>query len=281
VTARTPSAAAALPTARRSGYLLSVATTTLLLSGVALASPAGAVDDPTKPDARVTNGPSCHAGGVVVEVIGGTVGYDVTLATTRTPGGEDAAEVGAGETVVLRTGGVAWGETIDGRLEFTALDGSGTSFVDELDGYTFTRPAEEDCAAIAAPTAAATVPPVEPQPDGGTVTPFDTAPDGATAGHEGPVAGADSAPTGVRPDGTRPGGTDTVGAGSAVPAKAEASSAAGVRVVETAAAPATVPASASLVPVGVAATALGAAAAGLAGVIGRSRRAGRRPTGSA
>jgi hypothetical protein len=276
VRARTPSAAVAHLTARRSGYLLSVATTALLLGGIALASPAAAVDDPTKPDARVTHGPSCHPGGVVVEVTGGTVDYDVTFATTRRPGGEDAAQVRAGATVVLRTGDVAWGETIDGRLEYTALDGSGTSFVDELAGYTFTRPAEEDCAAIAAPAAAATVPRVEPQPDGGTVSSSDTAPEGATTADDG---GADSAPTEVRPDGTRPGGTDAAGGpGTAAPAKAEAP---GVQLVETAAAPAPVPASASLAPLVVAAAALVAAMGGLADVIGRSRRAGRRATGSA
>jgi hypothetical protein len=146
--------------------LVSVATAVLVLGGIALAAPAAAVDDPARPDARVTHGPSCHPGGVVVEVTGGATAYAVTLATTRSPGGEDSAEVTAGETVVLRTGDVAWGETIDGRLEYAALDGSGAAFVDELPGYTFTRPAEEDCAAIAAPAAAATVPNVEPGPAG-------------------------------------------------------------------------------------------------------------------
>jgi hypothetical protein len=55
--------------------------------------------------------------------------------------------------VLLRTGDAAWGETIDSRLEFTALDGAGTSYVDELEPYSFTRPSEQDCAAIAAPAA--------------------------------------------------------------------------------------------------------------------------------
>ncbi len=274
MTARTPSAAAALPTARRSGYLLSVATGAFLLSGIALASPAAAVDDPTKPDALVTHGPSCHPGGVVVEVTGGTVDYDVTFATTRSPGGEDAATVSAGETVVLRTGDVAWGETIDGRLEYTALDGSGASFVDELDGYTFTRPAVEDCAAIAAPAAAAPVPRAEPEPDGGIVAPGDAGPDGATAADEAPVAETGADPTEVRPDGTdAAGGPATRG-----PGKIEA---AGVDLIETAAAPAAVLTSASPAPLVVAAVALGAAAAGLGGVLGRARRAGRQPTGSA
>ena len=283
MTARTPSAAAALPTARRSGYLLSVATGAFLLSGIALASPAAAVDDPTKPDALVTNGPSCRPGGVVVEVRGGTVDYDVIFATTRSPGGEDAATVSAGSTVVLRSGDVAWGETIDGRLEYTALDGSGAAFVDELDGYTFTRPAEEDCAAITAPAAAATVPRVEPEPDGGIVTPADAAPDGASARDGAPAAETGSDATGVRPDGTRPGGTDAAGGpGTRGPGKAEVlGTAAGVELIETAAAPAAVLTSASPVPVVVAAVALGAAAAGLSGVLGRARRAGRQSTGSA
>jgi hypothetical protein len=129
-----------------------------LLTGLAVAGPAAAIDDPARPDARVTHGPSCRPGGVVVEVVAGTVPYEVTLATTRAPDGEDSAELAAGRTAVLRTGGVAWGETIDGWLEYRALDGSGDSWVDELAGYTFTRPAEEDCAAITAPAAPATVP---------------------------------------------------------------------------------------------------------------------------
>jgi len=279
VTARTPSAAAALPTARRSGHLLS-ATAALLLAGIALASPAAAVDDPSRPDARVTHGPSCHPGGVVVEIDGGTADYAVTFATTRTPDGEDSAEVPAGATVVLRTGDVAWGETIDGRLEYAALDGSGTSFVDELEGYTFTRPAEQDCAAIAA-TVAATVPNVEPGRDGGVAVAGDTA--GDTTGDPADDPAADPAGEDVRPDGTRPGGTDAAGGAAApTPGKTGMSGpAAHVELIETAAAPATLPAETSLAPLLAAAVALGAAAAGLAGVVGRSRRTGRPPTGSA
>jgi hypothetical protein len=143
--------------------------------------PAAAVDHETRPDVRVTHGPSCRPGGVVVEVTGGTVGHAVTLATTRAPGGEDDAEVAPGAVVVLSTGEVAWGETIDPFLEISALDGSGTEWVDELPGYSFTRPAEEDCAAIAPPTGAAAVPPM------GEVLPM-------------PVPGADgSVPSGITP----------------------------------------------------------------------------------
>ncbi|MGY1698641.1 hypothetical protein [Geodermatophilus sp. SYSU D00766] len=132
----------------------------LLAGAVVLAAPALAADDPARPDSRVTHGPSCRPGGVVVEVTAGTVPYAVTLATTRAPAGEDSAELQPGQVAVLRTAEVAWGETVDSRLEYTALDGSGTAYVDELDGFVFTRPAEEDCAAIAPPTGAAEVPPV-------------------------------------------------------------------------------------------------------------------------
>lgn len=131
----------------------------LLSAGLVAASPAAAVDDPARPDARVTHGPSCRPGGVVVEVTAGTVPYAVRLATTRSGQAEDAAEVAPGQTVVLSTGDVDWGETIDSRLEYTALDGSGASYVDELEAFTFTRPAQEDCAAITAPSGPATVPP--------------------------------------------------------------------------------------------------------------------------
>ena len=59
--------------------------------------------------------------------------YFVRLATTRQPSGEDQATVTPGTTVTLRSDDVAYGETIDGRLEFTARDGSGVTYVDELE----------------------------------------------------------------------------------------------------------------------------------------------------
>src|SRR5215203_3147214 len=49
------------------------------------AGAAAAIDDPTRPDARVTHGPSCRPGGLVVEVQAGTAPYSVRLATTRQP----------------------------------------------------------------------------------------------------------------------------------------------------------------------------------------------------
>jgi hypothetical protein len=149
----------------------------LLLGAVATAAPAAAVDDPTRPDARVTHGPSCQPGGLVVEIVAGTAPYSVRLVTTRTPTGEDEATLAPGETVVLRTDDVAWGETIDGRLEYAAADGSGVAYTDALEEYSFTRPTREDCEAVSAP--AEPSPSATPSPDpGGTAggpAPTDTA----------------------------------------------------------------------------------------------------------
>lgn len=147
------------PRTAASGGLVTGFVLVLLALG---AAPAAAVEDPTRPDGRVTHGPSCKPGGLVVEVVAGTSPYFVRLATTRRPAGEDEATLAPGGTVTLRTDDVGWGETIDGRLEFEARDGSGVTFVDELDTYSFTRPTQEDCEAVAAPSdgnAPPTVPP--------------------------------------------------------------------------------------------------------------------------
>lgn len=158
-------------------------------AGLLLAGPAAAVADGTRPEARVTNGPSCHPGGVVVSVVAGSVPYRVVLATTRRPGGEDSADLQPGQTAVLRTGDVDYGETIDSRLEYTALDGSGESYVDELEPFTFTRPSAADCAAVSSP-APGVVPPMGPLPplDRGDAVPGDAggAGDAQPAGATGP-----------------------------------------------------------------------------------------------
>ncbi|WP_409331184.1 hypothetical protein [Trujillonella humicola] len=156
----------ASPRVVRSSAVLGGLAAGLIALGVA-AGPALAIDDPSRPDARVTHGPSCRPGGVAVEVTGGTVPYDVVLATTRQPAGEDRARVDPGQVVRLATGDVDWGERIDPRLLLTALDGSGVGYVDELPGFEFTRPAEEDCAAIAPQPGEATVPPMDGPPVAG------------------------------------------------------------------------------------------------------------------
>ncbi|CCG01400.1 conserved exported protein of unknown function [Blastococcus saxobsidens DD2] len=158
----------------------------LLSAAVAGAGSALAIDDPTRPDARVTHGPSCHPGGIVVEVVAGSAPFSVRLATTRRPAGEDEATLGAqGSSVVLRTGDVAPGETIDPRLEFTARDGSGVAYVDELEEYTLTRPTVEDCQLALSP------PPPPPAPPTASVEAGATAPAPSTgsAGGTGSQAG--------------------------------------------------------------------------------------------
>jgi hypothetical protein len=177
---------------------------------LATAAPAAAIDDPTRPDARVTHGPSCRPGGLVVEVVAGTSPYAVRLATTRTPAGEDEAVLQPGETVVLRTDDVAYGERIDGRLEYSARDGSETTFTDELDEYSFTRPTREDCDAVAAPTTPEPVPPTTTSP-GPTGTPS-----GSAGAGQAPPPGTAS-PTPEATEEPRP-------SGSAAPAPADPSS---------------------------------------------------------
>ena len=171
-------------------------------AALATAAPAAAIDDPSRPDARVTHGPSCRPGGLVVEIVAGTSPYSVRLATTRTPSGEDEASLQPGETVVLRTEDVAYGETIDGRLEFAALDGSGVTYVDELIEYSFTRPTREDCDAIAEPSSSP-APPTAGEP---SATPTDAAPSSGSAPTTPPSTdGRTPAPGGAAPTG--PGGS--------------------------------------------------------------------------
>jgi hypothetical protein len=173
-----------------SGFLL-----LLLGAAVAAATPAAAIDDPARPDARVTHGPSCRPGGLVVEVTAGTAPYFVRLATTRNPAGEDEATIAAGTTVILRSDDVDWGETIDGRLEYAARDGSGLTYVDELDTYSFTRPTQEDCEAALAPDRAT---PPSPSatvlPPSGAEQPSDT-PVPSTGGQTSSPAAGEAGPT--------------------------------------------------------------------------------------
>ena len=169
----------------------------LLFFGAALATaaPAAAVEDQSRPEARVVKGPSCSPGGMVIDVVARSTPYRVVLATTRTPSGEDQATVAPGATVRLRSRDVAWGETIDSRLRYTALDGSGTTFVDELTDWTFTRPSEHDCAAIAAPSSSAPAAPSASAAGGSTdAGPSDTPAPRAPAPTGHPAPSAPSAP---------------------------------------------------------------------------------------
>jgi hypothetical protein len=265
VTARTPSTGGTR-TGRRSAILLLVLAAQALV--VLAAAPAAAIDDASQPHARVTHGPSCRPGGVVVEVTGGTVPFAVTLATTRAPDGEDSTEVRPGETVVLRTGEVGWGETIDPWVEYATLEGPAEHSVDDLEGYTFTRPAEADCAAITAPAAPASVPFEPPAAD---VEP-------PVADQEAvPIAPGDAQPGAVPADARVPGAD-----GKAVTPASDGAAARTPSAVDVVAdaAPVALARSAPVLPLFAAAVALGAAIAGLATVV-PWRAVLRRPPGSA
>lgn len=185
----------------------------LVVGAVALATPAAAVGDPTRPDSRVTHGPSCRPGGIVVEVVAGTSSYAVRLSTTRQPAGEDEVTLAPHASAVLRTADVTPGETIDPRLEYTALDGSGTTYVDELEDYTLTRPTTEDCQAATSPPPAppATVQPgspspsrTSPQPDATTRPSTSTTTGTTTAGTRGSGTATTTATTSGTTSGSTP-----------------------------------------------------------------------------
>lgn len=190
--------------------LLAALVLSLAAAGVLAAAPAAAIDDPTLPDVRVTHAPSCRPGGLVVEVVAGTTPYAVRLATTRLPAGEDEALLQPGETAVLRTGDVAPGETIDGRLEFAAQDGSGATYVDELLDHTYTRPTVEDCEQATAPPPSTPPPSATPTPTPSatptpTPTPAPSSPTG-TPSSSSPRATPSPAPTpSATPTPTAPG----------------------------------------------------------------------------
>ena len=176
----------------RVGLLVAV-----LAAGLAVtagAAPALAAQDPARPQATVTRGPSCSPGGLELQVQAGTVAVHVVLATTRHPEGEDAADLPAGGTGVLRTGDVAWGETIDSRLVATPADGSGTTWVDELDDWTLTRPTEADCALAEGIPGTDLTPTTAPGPDTGAPVPAPGAvPAGPSAVVTDGAAGSDGA----------------------------------------------------------------------------------------
>ncbi|WP_347059056.1 hypothetical protein ABC795_01540 [Blastococcus sp. HT6-30] len=183
----------------------------LLGAAVSGAAPALAIDDPTRPDARVTHGPSCRPGGIVVEVVAGTAPYAVRLATARRPGGEDEAVLVARGSAVLRTGDVASGETIDPRLEFTARDGSGLTYVDELDEYTLTRPTAEDCEVALSP------PPPPPAPPIVTVEPTSPSPSPTGSTTTGTRPSPSRTPSGTTTPGTTTSSSTTTSTGGATP----------------------------------------------------------------
>ena len=177
----------------------------LMAAALATATPAAAIDDPTRPDAEVTRGPSCRPGGIVVEITAGSAPYTVRLSTTRRPAGEDEVTLAAAAQATLQTGDVAPGETIDPRLEFASLDGSGVTYVDELEDFTLTRPTTEDCQAALSPAPPAPAEPsatVEATSPGSSQTPGPTTDSRTPSSTPSTSPGSTSGPTSGAPSRT-------------------------------------------------------------------------------
>lgn len=116
----------------------------LLLTGLALAGPAGALEDPRRPAATVTHGPSCGPGVVRVEVTNGTEPHRVALVLDGSAE-QESATLGPGEGAELGSVDVDWGTTV--AVAVTVLDADGIA-EPPLDLGTYTRPSWADCAAL-------------------------------------------------------------------------------------------------------------------------------------
>jgi hypothetical protein len=160
-----------------------VAACALLTTAVALAGPAAAIEDPRRPVAEVTHGPSCGPGVVRVLVTNGTVPHRLALVFDG-ESEQDDAELADAEQAELTSEDVDWGQTVDVSVTVTAEDGT---VEDPLELGTYTRPSAEDCAAVTSP------PTDEPEPapsSPGTTTP--SAPSSTSAA---PTSAAPTPPT--------------------------------------------------------------------------------------
>jgi hypothetical protein len=149
-----------VPTSSSTARTLTVAVLSLATAGVALAAPAAAMEDPRRPSATVTHGPSCGPAVVRTLVTNGSAPHRVALVFD---GGaeQDAADLAPGEQVELVSSDVSWGVTVDVSVTVTSVEGPEAP----LELETYTRPSARDCAAI--------TPTTEPAP-AGTPTPAET-----------------------------------------------------------------------------------------------------------
>jgi hypothetical protein len=190
------SARAVLPPA-----LLVVAVTCVLLTGaVALAGAAAAIEDPRRPTAEVTHGPSCGPAVVRVAVTNGNEGHQVALVFDGAEEQDDAV-LGNGEQAELVSEDVDWGQTVDVSVTVADIDGTAE---EPIAFGTYTRPTAEDCAALSPTTA-------EPGPES-------TAPAPPAASSPGTMP-APTMPSSTAPSPTRPStpGTAPSPAGTAPP----------------------------------------------------------------
>ncbi|MCU1606082.1 MAG: hypothetical protein JWP46_2547, partial [Modestobacter sp.] len=151
------------------------ATSALLLVGLALAGQAAAIEDPSRPAATVTHGPSCGPGEVRVQITNGTEAHRVALVLDGTTE-QDAAVLTSDEQVELHSADVDWGVTVDVSVTVTSADG--TVAGEPLELGTYTRPSRADCEAVSTPGDSPAPPP----------------PGDPTAGPSGDAAPATSSP---------------------------------------------------------------------------------------
>jgi hypothetical protein len=147
----------------------------LLTGAVALAGPAAAIEDPRRPAAEVTHGPSCGPSVIRVAVTNGTEAHRVALVLDGTDE-QQAAELGDGEQAELVSEDIDWGRTVDVSVTVTDADGTAE---ESIEFGTYTRPTAEDCAAVTPTTPASSPEPSTPAPS----TPVPTTPVPTTAGH--------------------------------------------------------------------------------------------------
>ncbi|WP_229682004.1 hypothetical protein [Modestobacter marinus] len=171
------------PAARTVGLALGA----VLAAGVVTAGPAAALEDPRRPTGTVTHGPSCGPAVVRVQVTNGTEPHRVALVFDGVEE-QDAADLLPGEQVELTSGDVDWGVTVD--VSVTVADPDGTT-EPPLEFRTYTRPSEEDCAAVAPPTTEPPAPTSAPTPDpepSGSPVPSTPAPDPTPTAPPSPTA---------------------------------------------------------------------------------------------
>jgi hypothetical protein len=155
----------------RPALVLLAAACALLTAAIAVAGPASAIEDPRRPSAEITHGPSCGPGVIRVAVINGTRAQRVALVFDGA-GEQDSAVLSPGERAELVSADVDWGQTVDVSVTVAATDGTGG---EPIEFGTYTRPSAEDCAAISGPGPEVD-PPSRPAPWGTTTVGTTTAP---------------------------------------------------------------------------------------------------------
>ena len=128
--------------------VLSASVAAAVTAGVAFAGPAAAIEDPRRPAVEVTHGPSCGPAVVRVQVTNGNTAGHVALVLDGTAVQQEA-DLGPGEQVELGSADVDWGVTVDVSVTAVGTDGAA---LEPVQLGTYTRPAKEDCDAVAAPT---------------------------------------------------------------------------------------------------------------------------------